>query len=128
MQKLLAVAAICITAGLITAYAAAGSDRQQVSRIAKNPAYITGRAEWRFAPSVVGSADQGIPIQSALADLEIGLSHPSLGATVGFRQATSDLRALLTLPDSMLTPGEREKWNRLVKALDSFFATPGLDG
>jgi len=98
------------------------------------PGFAAARAEWRLAPSVAGSAGQGIPLGNAIIDLQIGECDPLGGpclvdhATAKYGRALQELHTLENLPDAMQTPAERRTWNRTVRALDRFFGTPGLVG
>ena len=94
----------------------------------RGPGFVAARAEWRFAPYVLGSAQQGVPIEHAWSDLSLGADTSVDVDTAGYPVAMRELKQLLKLPDAMPTPAQSAKWTRLTVELDGFFGTPGLRG
>jgi hypothetical protein len=109
-----------LSAHVVESHAASAHDR--------GPGFDAARAEWRFAPYVLGSAKQGVPIEHAWSDLSLGASTSVDHDTAGYTAATRELKELLKLPDAMPTPAQSAKWTKLTDELDVFFGTPGLHG
>jgi hypothetical protein len=124
----LAAAALFGACGVAYGLSAQVVTSRAASAHVRGPGFDAARAEWRFAPYVLGSANQGVPIEHAWSDLSLGAGTSVDHDTAGYPAAMRELKELLKLPDAMPTPAQSAKWTRLTVALDGFFATPGLHG
>jgi hypothetical protein len=88
--------------------------------------FTAALAEWRLAPSRISSAFQGLPLERAIQDLELG-AHVD-GNPGQYGAAIRELKAMLQLPDAMDSMAQAREWSMLTAELDRFFGTPRLPG
>jgi hypothetical protein len=97
------------------------ADADQAALDAKSQATF----EWQSS-ATANSADQGGYWIKAATDLEAAVSANDAGIG-GFGTAAHELRDLASLPNTGLTDAQIAEAHADVKALDTFFGTPGLN-
>lgn len=105
---------------------------QFVSRAAAPRTLVlrAGRAEWIVAPLVFGTAAQNVPLTNAWSELrDVGIEVSSTGSTpTSWSRAEHELRVLISIPETDVTPKQRRFARSAEHYLDLFFHSPGLWG